>query len=111
MRAIQFWILLLASSLVCFLYITQIFLSRNLIREQRELVENQDTISQGAQYENAWKQLAIHIYQASAQDPALAAILKTENIGIHQNASANTGSAPATTPSAPPASSQTPDAP
>jgi hypothetical protein len=106
MRALQFWILLLGSSFVSFLFITQIFLTRSLIQEQRVLAESRETVSQGAEYENVWHQLATRIYQAGNQDPALADILKKENIAVHPNASTSAGSAPA-----PPASTQTPVAP
>ena len=111
MRTLQFWILLLGSSFVSFLFITQIFLTRSLIQEQRVLDESRDTVSQGAQYENVWHQLAMRIYQAGSKDPALADILKKENIAVRPHAAAGAGSAPATPSSAPPASSQTPVAP
>jgi len=109
MRAAQFWILLLGSSFVSVLFIKQIFLSRALDQEQRQLVDSQETASTGPGYENAWKQLAVHIYQASRQDPALTQVLKNANVDVHANSAA--GAAPATTPSAPPAPSKTPAAP
>jgi hypothetical protein len=108
MRALQFWILLLGSSLVSVLLIKQIFLSRDLNQEQRLLVDSRETVSQGSGFENLWKQLAIHIYQASRQDPALVEVLKNEKVEIHANPAAGAGSAPVTTPPAPPASSKTP---
>jgi hypothetical protein len=113
MRAAQFWILLLGSSFVSVLLIKQIFLNRDFNQEQRVLVESQQTASTGPAYENAWKQLALHIYQGSRQDPALAEVLKKENVEIHPNPAAGADSAPATTPSAPAASasSKTPVAP
>jgi hypothetical protein len=109
MRAAQFWILLLGSSFVSVLFIKQIFLSRALDQEQRQLVDSQETASTGSGYENAWTQLAKHIYPASRQDPALAQVLKNANVEVHATPAA--GAAPATTPSAPPASSKTPAAP
>jgi hypothetical protein len=109
MRAVQFWILLLGSSFVSVLFIKQIFLSRALAQEQRQFVDTQQTASTAPGYEDAWKQLAVHIYKASREDPALAQVLKNENVDIHANPVA--GAAPATTPSAPPASSKTPAAP
>jgi len=111
MRAAQFWILLLGSSFVSVLLIKQIFLNRALDQEQRLLVESQEIASTGSTYENAWKQLARYIYQAGRRDPALAEVLKKENVEAHENPVANAGSAPAPTPSTPPASSQTPVAP
>jgi len=122
MRSSQFWILLLCSSFVSLLLLKQIFLSRALDREQRVLVDSQETIAQGSGFENAWQQLAAHIYQASrqGQDAALAQVLKDENLEVHTKAemaasaaltNADSGSAPTPTPSAPPASSKTPPPP
>jgi hypothetical protein len=102
MRALQFWILMLASMIVCGLMIKQVFLTRELNQLQRTLLESQDVVSQGSSYENAWKQLATHIYQASRQDPTLADILRKENVAVHENTPAPTQSMPSasgTTPS------------
>lgn len=111
MRAAQFWILLLGSSCVSILFIKEIFLGRAINQEHRQFVDSQETASTGPGYEDAWKQLAYHIYQASRQDPALAQVLKNSNVDVHANPAAGAGAAPATTPSAPPASSKTPVAP
>jgi len=112
MKAAQFWILLLGSSFVSFLFIQEIFLSRALNQEQRQLLDDRETISTGAAYENAWKQLAVHIYEASRQDPALAEVLKNEKVEIHPKTAPGAASAPETTPPAPPpASSKIPVAP
>jgi hypothetical protein len=102
MRAIHFWILLLGSCLVSALMIKQIFLSRSIRQEQRLLADSQETIAAGPGYENAWTQLAIHIYQASHQDPDLAAVLKSENLTIKPKPPA--GSTDSSTPSTPPPS-------
>jgi hypothetical protein len=110
MRALQFWILLLGSSFVSILYVKQIFLSRDLNQVQRLLVESQEMISQGATYENAWKQLAMHIYQGGRQDPALAEVLKLENVDVHSTATAGAGSVPAATPVLPSTTIKAPDA-
>jgi hypothetical protein len=111
MRTFQFWILLLASSFVTLLLLQQIRISRGLSEEQRILAESQDTITQGAKYENAWKQLAVRIFEASSQDPALAGILKTEGVGIHPNPSNQEGSTPASTPTAPSVPAKAPSMP
>ena len=108
MRQSQFWILLLCSSFLSVLLIKQIFLSRALDQEQRFLVDSQETIATGPKFENAWKQLALRIYQADSQDPALAQLLKNENVEIHEKSDAGAGSAPGAAPSVPPASSKTP---
>jgi hypothetical protein len=95
MRTFQFWILLLASSFVSFLYIAEIFLTHNLIKKQQEFAESREAVTEGAQYETIWRQLAFHIYKASSKDPALVDILKKENIGIRSGPPAGAGSAPA----------------
>ena len=82
MRSFQFWVLLLGSFLVSGLLIKQTFVSKALIAEQRIMVDNQEIASTGAAYQNTWKELAVHIYQASRQDPPLAAVLKTERVTI-----------------------------
>jgi hypothetical protein len=111
MRSTQFWILLLFSSLLSVLLIKQIFVSRALDHEQRLLVDCQEVVSTGPTYENGWKQLAIRIYQASRQDPALAQVLKNEKVEIHEKLDADAGSAPPATPFVPPASSKAPVSP
>ena len=97
--------------MVSILLIRQIVLSREINQEQRVLIDSREMISLGSGFETLWQQLAIRIYQASRQDPALAEVLKKEKIGIQPNPAAGTSSAPATTPSAPPASSKTPAGP
>lgn len=103
MRPFQYWILVLGSTFVSVLLIKQIFLERTLDQEQRGLVSTQEIASSGAAYENAWKQLAVRIYQASRQDPALAEVLKNAKIDIHGAPATGGGAAPTTTPSATPA--------
>jgi hypothetical protein len=106
MRTLQFWILLLCSSFISLLYIKQIFLSRDLNHQQRNLVDSQQVITEGAQYENAWKQLAMHMYEASHNDPALTAILKSENVDVRPTEKGNPASG--TTPTTAPAMPSTP---
>jgi hypothetical protein len=94
MRALQFWILMLCSTIVAGLMIKEIFLTRELNQLQRSLSESQDVVSQGSAYQNAWKQLATRIFQASHQDPALAEVLRKENVAVHQNTQAAPPTAP-----------------
>jgi hypothetical protein len=101
MRAFQFWVLLLASSFVSVLMIKEIFLSRQLNLAERVYVDNQQTASTATGYEQAWKQLAVRIFESSRQDPLLADVLKNEKVEIHPNASTGAPTAPATTPGAP----------
>jgi len=110
MRAAQFWILLLGSFFVSILFIKQISLSRALDQEHRQFVDGQETASTGSGYEEAWTKLAFQIFQAGRQDPALAQVLKNANVEFRPKPAAGAGAAPATTPSAPPASSKTPAA-
>lgn len=108
MRNTQFWILLVASTLVSVLFIKQIFLSRALDREQRVLVDDRETASTGVAWQNTWQKLALEIYKASRQDPALAAVLKNDNVAIHTAPAPVTG--PAAAPPLSPVSSKAPAA-
>ena len=108
MTANQFWILILGSLLLCALILKEIFLSRSLSRQQLVLLDVREVVSTGPGYEKAWQQLALPIYQASRQDPALAALLKNEHIAIHPNPAVGAGSPPATTPPGTPPSSKGP---
>ncbi len=82
MRAIQFWILLLCSLAFTGLQIKAVYLSRSVVQEQSVLEDSQATAATQPAYENAWKQLALHIYQVSGRDPALTKILKDQKIEI-----------------------------
>jgi hypothetical protein len=106
MRALQFWILLLGSTVVSILLIKQVFLSRSLYQQERVLADSQQSAQSGQAYENGWKQLAVHIYEVSPADPALGAVLKTENIVIHAHSSSAPKSAPPD--AVPPASTNLP---
>jgi len=108
MRAFQFWILVLGSTLVSILMIKQIFLNRSINEERRLLAESQQTFSEGGNFENAWKQLAMHIYQTGKDDPALIDVLKKANIDVHPTPNPNAVSTPAPTPSASPNPPATP---
>jgi hypothetical protein len=105
MRIFQFWILLLGSIAVSVLLIKLALLSRSLTQKQRDLVDTQNMVATAGTYENAWKQLSLHIYSASRQDPALAQVLKNEGVEIHSRLPATSGGLPpATTNAAPPSS-------
>ena len=104
MRSFQFWVLLLGSIVVSFLLIKLALLSRSITQKQRDLVETQETASSASGYENAWKQLSLRIYSASRQDPALAQLLKNDNVEIHTKVPPSSGLPPATTTAAPPSS-------
>ena len=83
--------------------IKQIFLSRDLKQQQRLLIDSQEMITQGNSFETYWKQLAMGVFQASRQDPTLAAVLKDANVQVHSKppaAPANAAPVP-TAPGAP----------
>jgi hypothetical protein len=101
MRTFQFWILVLASTMVSALMIKQIFLSRDLKEQQRQLIDTQEMITQGNSFETYWKQLAMGVFQASRQDPTLAAVLKDANVQVHTKPAAAPGSV-VPVPTAPP---------
>lgn len=83
MRTFQFWILIVTSTVVCGLMLKQVFLLRELNQLERTLSDSQAVIKDGSQYENAWKQLAMRLYQTGRQDPAVIELLKKENVEIH----------------------------
>jgi hypothetical protein len=99
MRALQFWILIFASTVVGASMIKQIFLTRELNKQHRTLVEYQQVISEGTAYQNAWQKLAMSIYQASREDPTLAEVLRKESVEVR--ATHNTDNGAATPPAAP----------
>lgn len=95
MKAGQFWILIVCSIVVSILLNKTVFLGRDIDREQRTLVDNQETASTATTYENAWKQLAIKIYQTGHQDPEMIDLLKSEGVNIHIGVPPPSGPAPA----------------
>jgi len=88
MRTLQFWILVIGSTLVCVLMLQQIRVSRAINHRQRDLEESQDLAAMAPTYERYWKALAVHIYQAGHDDPALAAVLKDAKVEIRTKPSA-----------------------
>jgi hypothetical protein len=85
MKVAQFWILLICSSLIGILLMSQIYLTRKLYQQERVFGDNQEDAAAAPVYEKAWKNLAIRIYEAGLNDPALLDVLKSESIGIHPN--------------------------
>ena len=106
-RGIQFWILLFVSSAVSLLMVKQIFLSHEIIKEQHILVDSHETADSDSVYQSAWEKLAMNVWRAGAQDPAMLDLLKTEGISVHEGPPP--GAAPATTNAVPvPATSSKP---
>jgi hypothetical protein len=83
-RGIQFWTLVLLSSAVSLLMIKEIFLSHALIKAQHMLVDAHEIAESDPVYQSAWQKLAMTIYRAGAQDPAMYDLLKDERIKVHQ---------------------------
>jgi len=107
MKAGQFWFLIICSIIVGILLNKTVFLSHDIDHEQRVLIDNQETAATATTYENAWKQLAVKIYQAGHQDPEMMNLLKSEGVNIHIGVPP-TESAPANGAPVPSASSKTP---
>jgi hypothetical protein len=90
----QFWILIVCSSAVCLLMLKEIFLSRSIITQQHVLVDRREVADSDSGYEAAANKLALMIYKASLQDPAMTDLLKSENVSVHVGPPP--GAAPAT---------------
>jgi len=88
MRTLQFWILVIISTLVSALMIKQIFLTRAMDNKLQDLAEAQQAAETGPGYENAWKHLAMRLFQASheGQDVALLQVLKNADVEVRSNA-------------------------
>jgi hypothetical protein len=83
MKPLQFWISIICSIVVSVLLIKTVLLNRALDVEQRTLVDSQETASSATVYEEAWKQLAVKIYQTGHQDPVMIDLLKSEGVNIN----------------------------
>jgi hypothetical protein len=97
-KGIQFWTLLILSSVIGLMLVWQIVLSHAIIREQHVLVDWHEKADSDSIYQTAWEKLAMRVYKASAQDPALLDLLKSEGIAVHQGpppGSTNAAPAPA----------------
>jgi hypothetical protein len=88
MRKVQFWVLMVVSLGVCALYGYEIYLGHLMFQQQKMLVQAEQFAGTGASYENSWKQLAAHIYQAGASDAALRDVLKRNQIEVQPRNSA-----------------------
>jgi hypothetical protein len=99
MNRIQFFTLIVLSSLVTVLLLGQIFLERQTNYEQNRLGLASQAVSQGQAFQNNLKQLAIRILQVSNQtgDPGLKELLARNKITYSQGPDA--ASAESTAPS------------
>ncbi len=100
MRTLQFWILVILSSLVSLLMIKEIFLTRAIKHQQIELTESQQTASTADGFENAWQKLAMRIFEVGRQDPALMQLLKSADVEVRTTPPA-AAAAPGATPPSP----------
>jgi hypothetical protein len=105
-RGVQFWTLLALSCVVSLLMLKQISLSHAIIEEQHVLVDAHEKADTDTIYQSAWEKLAMNIWKAGAQDPAMQDLLKTEGVAVHAGPPPGT-TLPATS-AAPPAPSAKP---
>lgn len=83
-KGIQFWVLLVLSTLTSLLYVSEVFISHAIIKEQHYLVDQHEESDSGPYYKDAWQKLAVQAWKGSAQDPTLIDLLKAEGISVHQ---------------------------
>jgi hypothetical protein len=98
MWRIPYWFLIAGTVVAALLVVDRIFLNQAIHRERQSLAMSQQAAASAPGYENAWKQLAAGIYRASAQDPALAAMLKRHEITIQVRPAAISAHASSATP-------------
>ncbi len=103
---------MVCSVVISLLLLKEVSLKRSLAQTERNLGDAQESAATAAAYENAWRQLAVHVYQVGHDDPGLMAMLKSENIGINQGTGVGGGSVPVTlSPATPKSSGPTPVSP
>ncbi len=101
----------MGATLVSLLMMKNVFIARSFNREQRQLVQDQQMADAAPQYETAWKTLAMHIYEKSKTDPALAELLKNADVQVRaeETPAPGTESTPAPgTPGLPPVPGKSP---
>ena len=98
-KGIQFWILVVLSLGVSSLYLLEIKLSHDIIKEQHFLVDQREIADSAALYKEGWQKLAVETWKVSQQDPTMLDYLKSEGVGVHQGPPP--GSEPASTNAAP----------
>ena len=92
-KGIQFWILVVMSLGVTALYLMEIKLSHDIIKEQHSLVDLREIADGGPYYKEAWQKFAVETWKVSQQDPTMLDYLKSEGVGVHEGPPP--GSAPA----------------
>ena len=85
------------SVIIGLLLLKQVSLTHALYEEERSLGDNEEIAGSATAYENAWKQLAIRIFENGRNDANLMAVL--HSLGINVRERPNPGSnAPSTAP-------------
>jgi len=73
-----------ASLGVTTLYLMEIYLSHEIIKEQRFLVDQREIADGATIYKDGWQKLAVESWKVSQQDPTMLDYLKSEGVGVHQ---------------------------
>ncbi len=94
MNRIQFFTLIVLSSLVVMLLVGQILLAHQVAVEQVKLAQAQQVINQAQIFQGNLKELAVRIYEDSqkTQDAGLKDLLVRQQISYTPNASGGTNS-------------------
>jgi hypothetical protein len=100
MTRIQFWTLICTIVILAPLFFAEIFLSRLVQNDQRKLAVLETIAGEGNGYSTRFGQLALRVYQLSAQDPVLKDLLALHQINITK-AAANPAEPTAPAPSSP----------
>ncbi|HEX4141858.1 MAG TPA: hypothetical protein VHY09_16030 [Candidatus Methylacidiphilales bacterium] len=83
-KGIQYWTLLVLALAVSSLYLLEIYLSHQIIKEQHVLIDQREIADGAPYYKDGWQKLAVEVYKVSAQDPTMLDYLKSEGVGVHQ---------------------------
>ena len=102
LRGIQFWLLIACSTAAALLMIKQALLARQIIHEERFVIDQRRATENDEAYQNTWRVIASVVWKASGTDPALAELLKSENITVRQKAAPAVDGLPATNAVPPP---------
>jgi len=97
------------SVIIGLMLLKQVSLTRELYDQEHDLGDSEEVASAANAYDNAWKQLAIRIFETGRNDPDLMDVLKAQGIGIREGKSGETS--PADTMSPAPAPAPAPPAP
>ncbi len=74
----------MASLGVTALYLMEIYLSHEIIKEQRFLVDQREIADTTKIYRDGWQKLAVESWKVSQEDPTMLDYLKSEGVGVHE---------------------------